>query len=350
MSKIHLFSKKLIQWYKNNARALPWRKTRDPYKIWISEVMLQQTTVNAVIPFYLRWVKTFPTIQSVCRAPLQKTLRLWQGLGYYHRAKNIHETAKLVARQFNKKIPDDPEILKRLPGFGPYTIGAVLSIAFNRRYPIIDANVRRVLMRQLAIQGHADTRVDRRLSSYLEDVMPYEDMSSFNQGLMELGALICRSKTPLCPNCPVNQSCKAHDKGLQEIIPQPKTKVIRKIKSVVAIVRKDNRYLIQKRPPKGLLANLWEFPGGKVRRKESLKDALRREIKEELDCSVTRSHKIMNIKHYYTQFCVDLNVYQCRLNNLPVLQKTQRWVKRSEFHRYPMPSGTVRIIEQLENL
>src|SRR3989338_6855489 len=151
------FSKKLNSWYRKNARDLPWRRTHDPYKIWISEIMLQQTTVAAVIPFYERWIKTFPTVKHVAQASLQKVLKAWQGLGYYSRARNIQKAAKLIVKNFKGKIPSDQEALKTLPGFGPYTIGAVSSIAFDKRVPIIDANVRRVVMRYLSLEGFAVT-------------------------------------------------------------------------------------------------------------------------------------------------------------------------------------------------
>src|SRR3989338_5580626 len=164
------FRKKLNRWYKKAARQLPWSKTSDPYKIWISEVMLQQTTVNAVIPYYNKWIEIFPTVFDVTKASEQKILKLWQGLGYYQRAKNIHRCAKIIAEQYDGQFPDTPETLKTLPGFGPYTIGAVLSIAFDKKYPIIDANVRRVFMRLLGIEGPPDTKNDTSIFKQLNKI------------------------------------------------------------------------------------------------------------------------------------------------------------------------------------
>ncbi len=258
------FSKNLIRWYQKNKRDLPWRKTTDPYKIWISEIMLQQTTVNTVIPYYERWVKQFSTVESVAKAPIQKILKMWQGLGYYTRVRNIHRSAKIICKEYNGKIPEHVDELRKLPGFGPYTVGAVASIAFDKRQPIIDANVRRVVMRQLARKGHADTSQDKKILEFLDQIMPATGNNIFNQAMMELGALVCRSKEPICLFCPVKETCVAYRKGIQEIIPTVKKKLIKEIEAVIAIIEHDGKYFIQKRSSKGLLADLWEFPGGKI--------------------------------------------------------------------------------------
>src|SRR3989338_7906402 len=175
------FARTLNSWYRKNARPLPWRETADPYKIWISEVMLQQTTVNAVIPYYQKWIRVFPTVWHVARAPLRKILKYWQGLGYYTRAKNIHRSAKIICTTHQGSIPCDADQLKKLPGFGPYTVGAVLSIAFDKRAAIVDANVRRVFMRLLALEGFADTSKDPAILEFLDAVMPKKNLRTFNQ-------------------------------------------------------------------------------------------------------------------------------------------------------------------------
>ena len=212
------FSTQLTSWYRKNKRDLPWRKTRDPYKIWISEIMLQQTTVLAVIPYYQRWIKEFPNAKSVAKVPLEKILKIWQGLGYYSRARNIHVCAKKLIQHHHGKIPQNYEALRKLPGFGPYTTGAILSIAFDKRFSIVDANVRRVVMRLLALRGQADASKDKKIEVFLDAVMPHKAMSDFNQGLMELGALICKSKEPACNMCPVRDFCAAYGKNIQEMM------------------------------------------------------------------------------------------------------------------------------------
>lgn len=342
-----VFTKPLMKWYRKNSRPLPWRETTDPYKIWISEIMLQQTTVNAVIPYYQRWIEKFPRIEDVARAPLQKILRIWQGLGYYQRAKNIHQCAKVICREHKGEIPRTADELRKLPGFGPYTVGAVLSIAFDQRQPIIDANVRRVVMRQLAIEGSATPVQDPAILRFLDQVMPQKGMSVFNQALMELGALICRSRQPACLICPVREGCQAYARGIQEIIPQPKKKMIKEIQAVIAVIENNGNFFIQQRDSKGLLADLWEFPGGKIEKGESSYDALCREVKEELHVEVKSAKHLTNLKHFYTQFCVDLHVFACQSKTLPIEDKTHRWVRLKDFSKYPMPSGSVKIVEKL---
>lgn len=341
------FSRNLTAWYRQHARDLPWRKTKDPYKIWISEIMLQQTTVNAVIPYYERWIKLFPTVRDAAKAPLQKILKVWQGLGYYQRAKNIHKAAKLLCENYKSKIPSDPFELKKLPGFGPYTVGAVASIAFDKRVPIIDANIRRVVMRLLSIKGHADTTHDVKILKFLDKVMPQKGNNIFNQAMMELGALVCCNREPLCTICPVNNFCAAYKRGIQEIIPTPKKRVIKNINAVIALIKHDGKYFIQKRGSKGLLADLWEFPGGKIEERETPRTALQREIKEELGSEIHSIKEFMQLKHFYTQFRVHLNVFTCQLKNSPKTELTHRWVDGQSLKNYPMPSGSARIVEQI---
>ncbi len=341
------FSKELLAWYRKNARDLPWRRTKDPYKIWISEIMLQQTTVTAVIPYYLKWIKTFPTVSDVARAPLQKILRLWQGLGYYQRAKNIHKSAKVMCTAYQGKIPSHPEELRKLPGFGPYTVGAVSSIAFSRKYPIVDANVRRVMMRQLALNGYADSAQDKEILQHLNKILPERNISSFNQALMELGALVCRKNEPLCVLCPVRRECHAYKRGTQEIIPRVRKKVLKEIKVAIGVLKKDGKYFIQKRPPKGLFADLWEFPGGKVERGETDQMALRREMREELGVEVVNIKHLFVTEHFYTLFRAKLHVWECDARSYPQADKGHRWVSRKSIQNFPMPSGSAKIVDFL---
>ncbi len=344
------FTKLIMQWYRKNARDLPWRRTSDPYSIWVSEVMLQQTTVNAVIPYYQRWLKEFPTVQHVAKASEQKVLKLWQGLGYYQRAKNLHKSAQIICQEYDGKVPNTAEGLSKLPGFGPYTIGAVLSIAFDVRHPIIDANVRRVIMRIQAIEGFADTSQDKKILTFLEKALPYRHLSIFNQALMELGALICANRQAACLQCPVRTECKAYAKGVQEIIPTPKKKVIKDLHVAIGIIKNKEKYFIQKRPPKGLLADLWEFPGGKIEQGETPQQALKRELKEELDVEVILEQHVMNVQHYYTQFRVKLHVFSCQLKYNPAQDATHKWVTPRQIIKYPMPSGSAKIVEKLIKL
>ncbi len=341
------FSKQLIQWFEKNKRSLPWRQTRDPYKIWISEVMLQQTTVNAVIPYYKKWIRRFPTVQSLADAQLKTVLKFWQGLGYYSRARNLHKAAKILIKDFKGKIPSTRAELQALPGLGPYTAGAVLSIAFGQREPIVDANVRRVIMRILALPGLANPAQDKRIIKFLDTVMPMHSMSSFNQGLMEIGALVCRSNQALCLQCPIRVFCKAYTKGIQEIIPRVEQKRLERKDVVVAIIENKNKFFIQKRPSGGLLGDLWEFPGGQREKGESLERALYRELHEELNVIVANAKPFASVKHFYTKFSVNLHVFRCKVNPLPKEDRAHKWVLLSALKNYPVPSGTARIIEKL---
>ncbi|MBI5150833.1 MAG: A/G-specific adenine glycosylase [Candidatus Omnitrophica bacterium] len=343
-----LFSRNLVNWYKKHARRLPWRETRDPYKIWISEIMLQQTTVNAVIPYYQKWIKIFPTVEALKNAPLQKILKAWQGLGYYQRAKNLHKAAQIICAEHGGEIPEDPEQLRKLPGFGPYTTGAVASIAFDIPRTIIDANVRRVVMRVLALKGFADTSQDHRIEKFLRKAIPQQNAGTFNQALMELGALICRNREPLCLLCPVKSRCAAYQKGIQEIIPKPKKKIIQDLEVAIGILQQGNKYLIQKRPSKGLLADLWEFPGGKIEKGETPQDALKRELNEELDIDITSSRHLMNVRHFYTQFRVNLHVFHCQFKTSPKNHLLRKWLPINKLTEYPMPSGSAKIVARLQ--
>ena len=307
--------------------------------------MLQQTTVQAVIPYYEDWLKQFPDLQALARARLQKVLRTWQSLGYYERARNLHKAAKIIIKDYGGEIPQDYGDLASLPGFGPYTTAAVLSLAFGKPYPVLDANVRRVLMRLTRTKGEARAGHDKALLRYVSPFLPPKEPGLFNQALMELGALVCRPSIPLCLVCPWQGICLACQAGEQEVIPTPRKRSYKTSEAVVGIIREGGKYLIQKRPSRGLFADLWEFPGGKVEKGETPEEALRREFKEELGAKVKDQEFLLKVKHAYTQFQVTLHAYECSLQNRPRLKKdTHRWVTLRGMQKYPFPSGSVKII------
>jgi A/G-specific adenine glycosylase len=310
--------------------------------------MLQQTTVPAVIPYFERWLEVFPDVSSLARAPLRKVLREWQGLGYYQRARNLHQAAKRVVREHGGKLPDDEKALRRLPGFGPYTTAAVLSLAYGKPRPVVDANVRRVLMRLLGIRGRAEPRVDSELHVFLDKVFPASSPGDFNQAMMELGALVCRSRSPQCLACPVRRFCRAAREGTQETIPLPKKLTLERIEVVVAVIEKDGRILLQERPAGGLLAGLWEFPGGKVETGEGLTAALRREIREELGAEIENIRRLTTVRHAYTRFEATLHAYRCRISGAGFKAgRRHRWVTLKNIGKYPLPSGSVKIVDFL---
>jgi A/G-specific adenine glycosylase len=310
--------------------------------------MLQQTTVPAVIPYYGRWLRLFPDVEALARAPLTKVLKAWEGLGYYERARRLHRAARIVWRQWGGSLPRTEADLRGLPGFGPYTAAAVLSLAFGLPLPALDANARRVVSR---LKNTGDGVVsDRAVRAYLDELLDRERPADFNQAVMELGALVCRPRRPLCPRCPVRRFCLAFRSRKQEKRPQPKRRPAKKIETVVAVIERNGRFLIQKRPASGLLACLWEFPGGKRERGESLESALRREIREELGVSVKTARLLIRVRHAYTRFRVTLYAYETVLQGVPRLgRRTHRWVSRRGLESYAFPSGNARIIDFLKS-
>jgi len=347
-SRIH---KNLIRWFQKNQRDLPWRKTYDAYAVWISEIMLQQTQVTTVLPYFERWIKKLPTIQSVAEAKEDVILKLWEGLGYYSRARNLQKTAQIIVKEFNGKFPEQYDDILALPGVGKYTAGAIISIAFNKAYSIVDGNVIRVLTRLLNFKKN--TRLPENIKKcweWSEELMDRSNPRDFNQGLMELGALICKPQNPDCLNCPLKKNCKAYEKKTINRIPDRGEKIKKiPIKVAIAVIKKDGKIFIQKRPKKGLMAGLWEFPGGKVE-KETPKKALEREINEELGIKIKNIKKIRRIKHGYTRFSVDLHCYSADFNKGKIKLKIAtdgRWVKPGQLKKYPFPAANVKLIEDL---
>ena len=307
--------------------------------------MLQQTTVNAVVPYYERWLETFPDVRSLAAAPLRKVLKAWQGLGYYARARNLHAAARIVVKEHGGVFPRDGKLVRSLPGFGPYTTAAVLSLAFGEPLPVIDANVRRVVMRLAGIHEKAGPDKDAAIMAYIRPVFPPKKPGAFNQALMELGALVCKPRSPQCLVCPVAAFCRAFEAGEQEVIPAPAKRSSRRIEAVVAVIERNGKYLIQQRPPTGLLAGLWEFPGGKREPGETLEEALAREVREELGVEVRGARPLVTVRHAYTEYRVTLHAFACDIVGEPKADpKRLRWVAPKDMRRYPFPSGTARIL------
>jgi len=346
------FQRSLLEWYHRHQRQLPWRTTKDPYRILVSEIMLQQTQVQTVIPYYHRFLKTFPSFQSLARAPLQRVLKLWEGLGYYSRARNLHALAKAVVRAHDGHLPSTYDELKALPGIGRYTAGAILSIAFDKDYPVVDGNVMRVLARYFAIRG--DIRKPATQSEFwnlVEKLLPHGKAGDFNQAIMELGATICTPKNPTCPRCPLRHSCQARRQNLQDVLPVKKKAAATPHFHIGAgVVRRGDKILISQRPLKGLLGGLWEFPGGKQEPGESLRDTVRREIKEELGINIEVGKKLAEIDHAYSHFKITLHAHECAYRSGQVQAlgvRAWRWVKPHELKRFAFPAANQPIIQKL---
>lgn len=311
--------------------------------------MLQQTTVPAVIPYYERWTALFPDLRSLARASLREVLKAWQGLGYYQRARNLQAAARVIIERHGGRVPDDLGAISKLPGVGPYTAAAVLSIAYRKPLPVIDANARRLMMRVLAIRGEALAARDAEIRPFLEQAISRRAPGDFNQALMELGSRVCRPRGPLCAGCPVREDCAAFERGLQEVIPAPRATSVQRIEAVVAVIERDGAFLIQKRPERGLLGGLWEFPGGKREADESRTAALRRELREEIGVPSRDERLLVKVRHAYTRFQVDLYAYRCGLAGEPLPRPGRlKWATLAALRRYPFPSGSAKIIRHLE--
>ena len=331
----------ILQWYAANARDLPWRGAREPYRVWVSEIMLQQTQVETVIPYYRRWLKRFPTIKALAAAPLGEVLAVWEGLGYYSRARNLHKAAQKVMAEFNGKLPHSLEGLRALPGVGRYTAGAVASIAFNQDAAVLDGNVKRVLARVFNLTDDVKSPAgERKLWALAEGLIPKGRAGDYNQAVMDLGATICKPQNPACPLCPLRDPCKARKLGVQNERPVVKKKApIPHSDTAAAIIRRNGRVLIAQHPADKLLGGLWEFPGGQRKTGERLPECLRREIKEALGITIRVGKGCATLKHTFTHFRITLHVFEAVWagGKVRALKAAAfRWVKPNQLGSYAM--------------
>jgi len=344
--------RQLLAWFRRYQRDMPWRRTRDPYRIWVSEVMLQQTQVPTVVGYYERFLAQFPTVEALAAAPEQAVLKVWQGLGYYRRARHLQAAARVVVERCGGRVPDDPEAFGRLPGVGRYTTGAVLSIAFGRRLAAMDGNAVRVLARWFAVtEPVTDVHVQRALWQVAEAMVPARAPGDWNQAVMELGSEVCTPRRPLCVTCPVGRRCLAAARGLQGRVPvRARRKAVPHIEVGLGIVWRRGRVLLCKRRADAMLGGLWEFPGGKREEGESVEACIRRELREECGLEVTVGESLVDVNHAYTHLRVTLRVYHCQAGAGRVRRlgcDNARWVRPEAIADYPLPAADVRILEAL---
>ena len=342
----------LLTWYGQQGRDLPWRHTRDPYAIWISEIMLQQTQVKTVIPYYDRWLKHMPDVATLAAADSQTVLKLWEGLGYYARARNLHQAARIIQAQHGGQFPQDFDATIALPGIGASTAGGILSAAFNQAVPILDGNVKRILARLVALDQPPPKALPR-LWAYSRQLLDPQEPRTFNQALMDLGATLCTAKQPACGDCPWQRACAAYNLGVPTEFPMRETKTPLPHKRIgVAVIWNDQQQiLIDRRPPSGLLGGLWEFPGGKVEPGESIEDCIRREIQEELGITIRVGEHLITVNHAYSHFKVTLEVYHCYHETgepQTIACDEIRWVTLPELRQFPFPKANTDIIQALE--
>lgn len=342
----------LLAWFRRHRRPLPWRHGRDPYRIWISEVLLQQTRVAQAVPYFERFTARFPSLESLARARVADVLRVWQGAGYYARARHLHAAARAVLADHGGRLPDTIDELERLPGVGPYTARAVASLAYGRPVVALEANGLRVAVRWFGERRDPRTGpARRRLEARLVALLPPRSAGAFNEALMELGETVCLPVTPRCTACPVSDRCRAFRE-----LPEPGRLPARRRRrgrphyraAVVVVTDRDGRWLVQRRPLRGLLGGLWEFPGGKIRRGESPRAAARRELEEETGIRLRNLVPVGVVPHAYSHFTVDLHVFRGDLaRSRPVRSTTRRWLPPSRLRSLPLPKATEKIVGRL---
>lgn len=354
------FSTELLAWFAEHRIDLPWRREPTPYHVWLSEIMLQQTQIDTVLPYYMRFLKIYPSIQELATAPIDDVLKLWEGLGYYSRARNLHKTAQMIVHDYDGHFPETVEGLLTLPGIGPYTAGAIASIAFGVSAPVLDGNVIRVFTRLLDLdEDVTQTSTKNKLWEIAEDWVPEAEAGDYNQALMELGQYICRPKNPTCTDCPIQAHCQAFANGTQDDRPVKKKKPpIPHFDVTAGLIRDaDERLLIAQRPMDGLLGGLWEFPGGKVEKGESLPECLMRELQEELAITVDVHDLFVVVKHALTHLKITLHVFECTYLGAispytepqAIEAKDWAWVTEDELDNYSFGKADRQVIDALRH-
>ncbi len=322
------FACTLLRWYARARRDLPWRRTRDPYRIWVSEIMLQQTRVETVIPYYRRFLRRFPSLRALSRARHQDVLKTWEGLGYYRRAGNLHEGAKAVIAEHGGRFPRDAEAIRNLPGVGDYTAGAIRSIALGQDAPLVDGNVARVLARLLAIRRPVlESATRQRLWETAAAMLPRGRAGDFNQAMMELGAMVCTPRAPICPSCPVRRWCKAARLGIADRLPtRARRRPLPVRRAIYLVIRHRGRVRLRRRPEDGLLGGLWEFP--------------------QAASPPTDATSLGKFRHDFTHFRLMASVFATRA--IPPHAPTDRWVDARTLGNLPVTRLTRKICAALD--
>ncbi|HOZ45929.1 MAG TPA: A/G-specific adenine glycosylase [Candidatus Hydrogenedentes bacterium] len=342
----------LLRWFRSQARDLPWRRTHDPYAVWISEIILQQTRIDQGLPYFERFIAAFPDVAALAHASEDAVLKRWEGLGYYSRARNLHKAAQHVVHDLGGILPRTAEAWQTLPGVGRYTAGAIASIAFGERVPVVDGNVKRVLARLFDIEGCIDdATTTNKLWDIAARLVPPSAPGDFNQAMMELGARICTPRNPACETCPACGSCDARAAGVQEARPVRRARrVAPHEEQVVAIIVRNGRYLLARRPPRGLLGGLWEFPAAAIAPGETHTAALERAARDLLAVEIRPSGLVATINHTYSHLRVTLHAYRCSLlagRPSPRFHTETRWVALAHIDRYAIPRANHRLLAAL---
>ena len=344
------FRRRLMAWYGRHARDLPWRRSRDPYRIWVSEIMLQQTQVATVAPYFERFVAAFPTVAQLAAADEQQVLRLWEGLGYYRRARQLHRAAGVIVAEHDGAFPSDPAAVRDLPGIGRYTAGAILSIAFDAREPILEANTVRLFSRLLAYDGDPATAAGReRLWRAAAEVLPRRATGLFNQALMELGGSVCTPRRPRCDACPAAMLCAAHAQNRQEEIPRPSRKLkFEAVQEAAIVVERRGRVLLRQCAPGERWSGLWDFPRFAVANLDDqpFADQMRDGVHQLTGVMVDPREQIATLRHGVTRFRITLECHRARYRTGFRPRPDLQWAKPSDLDAVPL-STTGRKLSRL---
>jgi A/G-specific adenine glycosylase len=334
------FRRRLNAWFRRHARDLPWRKTRDPYAIWVSEIMLQQTQVVTVVEYYRRFLEAFPTLVKLAAADQQQVLRLWEGLGYYRRARQLHRAAQEIVREHDGRFPTDPAAILQLPGIGRYTAGAIASIAFDARQPILEANTIRLFSRLLAVrEDPTRPAVQRLLWDFADAVLPRRQTGLFNQALMELGSEVCRPRDPACDTCPVVGLCPTAQQGLQDQIPAAKRKLQYEQRLEAAVVvRRNGDVLLRRCGPDERWTGLWDFPRFAVTRQRgaALRKQLEQGVLQRTGVAIQAGQQLAVLKHGVTRFRITLLCHEAQWHRGDAHGADLAWVPLDQLPAYPL--------------
>lgn len=351
------FRRALLDWFAENGRPLPWRQEPTPYQTWVSEVMLQQTQVNTVIPYYVEFIRRFPTVEALAAAPLDEVLKAWEGMGYYRRARHLHQAARIIVAEHEGRLPSDARALAALPGIGRYTVGAIQAIAFNQPAPVLDGNVKRVLARLDDVETSIDdAAVERALWARAAELLDPDHPGAFDEALMELGATICLPQNPACLLCPVQAFCLARARGTQDERPvRNRRRPIPHFDVAAGVVwhrTEPDLFLIAQRPLDGMLGGLWEFPGGKQHANETLPAALARELDEELGIQIVVGNHLVSLEHAYTHFRITLHAFHAHHTGREPQKlgvADWRWVTLADLDAFAFARTDQRIIAALQS-
>ena len=338
----------LLNWFYQNKRTLPWRRGRTPYRVWVSEIMLQQTQVNTVIPYYKKWIKKYPTLKSFKEANFDDVIKIWEGLGYYSRCHNMFNAAKLI----NSTFPNNYDDLINLPGIGDYTAKTILAIAFKKNLVGIDTNLERIGYRILGLKTKTK-RNQKRVVKYLEENQCTNNPGDYNEALMDLGSSLCKASITYCNQCPLKNICKAYASSSPILYPTPKVRKKIPIYDVaVSVIEYKNKILITKRLNKNFLPGLWEFPGGKIEKNETAIETIVREVKEETNLTVSNPIFLGNIKHKYSHFGVNISLFISFPKSIKSLNLSQeyRWIRMKDILNYPLPKANHKMLDILKKL